>query len=247
MDNDFETLAIGNSTTANGFSLWDLMLNADWIVQTVILVLLFASFWSWSVIIAKVIKMKTLKQRATNFEESFWSGSPLDHLYNQLGSRPTDPFSAVFSSAMREWQRSSSRNGKKRHVEMATSLNQRIERVMKVTMDREMDDLDKHMSFLASIGSTAPFVGLFGTVWGIMNSFQGIAMSQSTNLAVVAPGIAEALFATALGLVVAIPAVLAYNRLSTSLNHYYCRLQTFSSEFSAIISRQLDESEPTAA
>jgi biopolymer transport protein TolQ len=187
-----------------------------------------------------VVRLRRLRSAAANFEESFWSGGSLDDLYERVGQRPPDPMTAVFSAAMREWRRSAAK-GLLNTAIMRASLQQRIERVMNVTVGREMERVERFMAFLATVGATAPFVGLFGTVWGIMNSFQSIAASKNTSLAVVAPGIAESLFATALGLVAAIPAVVAYNKLATDFGRYAGRLEAFSSEFSAILSRQLDE------
>lgn len=235
-----DSVAVGQSVHNTGFSMWDLFLNADWVVQIVMIVLLLASFWSWTIIFAKLSKISVLNVKADNFEEAFWSGGALDTLFERVGARPKDPMSAVFAAAMREWRRSSTKSRGGLSHDLRATLQQRIEKVMHVTVNREMDHLEKQMTFLASVGSTAPFVGLFGTVWGIMHSFQSIAASQSTNLAVVAPGIAEALFATAIGLVAAIPAVLAYNKISTELNRYAGRLDSFVNEFMAIISRQLE-------
>jgi biopolymer transport protein TolQ len=192
------------------------------------------------VIFDKFMRVRRLSRDAESFEESFWSGGSLDDLYDRIGTRPLDPMSAVFAAAMREWRRSAAK-GLIASTTMRTSLQQRIERVMQVTVGREMERLERFMPFLATVGSTSPFVGLFGTVWGIMNSFQSIAAAKNTSLAVVAPGIAESLFATALGLVAAIPAVVAYNKFSTDFGRYAGRLDAFSSEFSAILSRQLDE------
>ena len=174
----------------------------------------------------KVLRLRRLQQAAASFEDTFWSGGSLDDLYDRVGKRPVDPMSAVFAAAMREWRRSAAK-GLLGTPGMRSSLQQRIERVMNVTVGREMDRVERFMSFLATVGSTAPFVGLFGTVWGIMNSFQAIAASKNTSLAVVAPGIAEALFATALGLVAAIPAVVAYNKLATDFGRYAGRLEGF--------------------
>lgn len=221
-------------------SMFDLFLQSDSIVKLVMLILLLASFWSWAVIFDKVLRLRRLQRAAASFEDTFWSGGSLDDLYDRVGSRPADPMSAVFGAAMREWRRSAAK-GLLGTPGMRSSLQQRIERVMNVTVGREMDRVERFMSFLATVGSTAPFVGLFGTVWGIMNSFQAIAASKNTSLAVVAPGIAEALFATALGLVAAIPAVVAYNKLATDFGRYAGRLEGFATEFSAILSRQLDE------
>jgi biopolymer transport protein TolQ len=227
-------------TVSPSFSIFDLFLQSDSIVKLVLFMLLLASFWSWAIIFDKALRIRRLKQAAASFEETFWSGGSLDDLYDRVGQRPVDPMSAVFAAAMREWRRSASK-GLLGTPGMRLSLQQRIERVMNVTVGREMDRVERFMSFLATVGSTAPFVGLFGTVWGIMDSFQSIAASKNTSLAVVAPGIAEALFATALGLVAAIPAVVAYNKLSTDFGRYAGRLEAFATEFSAILSRQLDE------
>jgi len=227
-------------TVPHDLSIVGLFLQSDVIVKVVMLILVVASFWSWAVIFDKVIRLRRLRFTASNFEESFWSGGSLDDLYERVGQRPPDPMTAVFSAAMREWRRSAAK-GLLGTAIMRASLQQRIERVMNVTVGREMDRAERFMSYLATVGATAPFVGLFGTVWGIMNSFQSIAASKNTSLAIVAPGIAEALFATALGLVAAIPAVIAYNKLATDFGRYAGRLEAFSSEFSAILSRQLDE------
>ena len=227
-------------TVSPSLSMFDLFLQSDSIVKLVMLILLLASFWSWAVIFDKVLRLRRLQHAASSFEDTFWSGGSLDDLYDRVGQRPADPMSAVFAAAMREWRRSAAK-GLLGTPGMRSSLQQRIERVMNVTVGREMDRVERFMSFLATVGSTAPFVGLFGTVWGIMNSFQAIAASKNTSLAVVAPGIAEALFATALGLVAAIPAVVAYNKLATDFGRYAGRLEGFATEFSAILSRQLDE------
>jgi biopolymer transport protein TolQ len=234
-----QTTALAGAVSSN-LSMTDLFLQSDSIVKLVLLILLLASFWSWAVIFDKALRLRRLQQAAASFEDTFWSGGSLDDLYDRVGQRPMDPMSAVFAAAMREWRRSAAK-GLLGTPGMRSSLQQRIERVMDVTVGREMDRVERFMSFLATVGSTAPFVGLFGTVWGIMNSFQAIAASKNTSLAVVAPGIAEALFATALGLVAAIPAVVAYNKLATDFGRYAGRLEGFATEFSAILSRQLDE------
>ncbi len=198
--------------------------------------MILASFWCWAIIFEKWRRIRRLSDDARRFEESFWSGGSLDELYERIGSRPGDPMSAIFVAAMREWRRSASQDAGS--DERAGALTSRIDRVMDITLGRELAHLERYMIFLASVGSTAPFVGLFGTVWGIMNSFQAIALTKNTSLAVVAPGIAEALFATALGLVAAIPAVVAYNKLSNDIGRYAGRLEAFSGEFSAILSRR---------
>jgi biopolymer transport protein TolQ len=221
-------------------TIWSLFMRAHWVVQAVMVVLFFASVWTWAIILDKMWRLRRLETRALKFEDAFWSGGSLDDLYERVGQRPSDPMTAVFSSAMREWRRSAAR-GLVQQAATRTGLQARIDRVMQVTLGREMDRLERYMIFLASVGSTAPFIGLFGTVWGIMNSFQAIAVTKQTSLAVVAPGIAEALFATALGLVAAIPAVVAYNKISSDLGRYGGRLEAFAVEFSAILSRQLEE------
>ncbi len=221
-------------------SIWGLFVRADIVVQAVILMLVLASFWCWAIIFDKALRMRRLNSQATKFEESFWSGGSLEELFDRVGARPSDPMTAVFAAAMREWRRSSEK-GLIGAGAIRAGISVRIERVMKVTLGREMERLERYMSFLASVGSTAPFIGLFGTVWGIMNSFQSIAAMKNTSLVVVAPGLAEALFATALGLVAAIPAVIAYNKLSSDLGRYANRLESFAGEFSAILSRQLEE------
>ena len=223
-------------------SIIGLFLQADYIVKAVMILLIFASFWCWAIIFDKVIRLRRLQAQASEFEEQFWSGAPLEDLYDRLGSRPGEPMSAIFSSAMREWRRSAAK-GLVGSGPMRDSLRQRIEQVMQITLQREMSQVERYMTFLASVGSTAPFIGLFGTVWGIMNSFKSIALTKNTSLAVVAPGIAEALFATALGLVAAIPAVIAYNKISSDIGRYTARLEGFAAEFGAIVSRQLDEAE----
>ncbi len=237
--NPIDAVALGGAA-AHDLSVLGLFLQADIIVKVVMLLLLLASFWSWAVIFDKLMRLRRLRRDATAFEESFWSGGSLDDLYDRIGNRPLDPLSAIFAAAMREWRRSAAK-GLTASNNLRASLQDRIERVMEVTIGREMERLERFMSYLATVGSTAVFVGLFGTVWGIMNSFQSIAASKNTSLAVVAPGIAEALFSTLLGLVAAIPAVVAYNKLSTDFGRYAGRLEAFSSEFSAILSRQLDE------
>jgi biopolymer transport protein TolQ len=181
-----------------------------------------------------------VRAQARQFEESFWSGGSLEELFDRLNARPEDPMAAIFVAAMKEWRRSMAK-GLAVSETLRAGLKERIERVMDITLGREMEIIEMRMVYLASVGSAAPFVGLFGTVWGIMNSFASIAATKNTSLAVVAPGIAEALFATALGLVAAIPAVLAYNKLSGDIGRYGARLQAFAGEFGAIMSRQLEE------
>ncbi len=237
-----DSVALAGSTGTNDLTIWSLFLRADWIVKLVMGILVLASVWTWAIILDKMWRLRRLETRALRFEDAFWSGGSLDDLYERVGQRPSDPMTAVFSSAMREWRRSAAK-GLVQQATARAGLQARIDRVMQVTLGREMDRLERYMIFLASVGSTAPFIGLFGTVWGIMNSFQAIAVTKQTNLAVVAPGIAEALFATALGLIAAIPAVVAYNKISNDLGRYGGRLEAFAVEFSAILSRQLEEGE----
>ena len=233
-----DTDTIAAAVRSADFSIWSLFWKADIIVKTVMIVLVVASIWCWSIIIEKSIRLKRLNSDAAEFEDSFWSGGSLETLYDRIGSHPQDPMATVFSAAMREWRRSTDSGAT--GADRGSSLTERIDRVMVVTVNREVDRIERQLTILASTGSTAPFIGLFGTVWGIMNSFQSIAISKNTSLAVVAPGIAEALFATALGLLAAIPAVIAYNKISKDMDRYAARLDDFSSEFSAIISRQLE-------
>jgi biopolymer transport protein TolQ len=240
MEGTVDSTALGGSVGAYDFSLWGLFMAADPIVKAVIVLLLLASFWTWAIIFDKWLRLRRLRARARQFEEAFWSGGSLEELFDRLSARPEDPMAAIFVAAMKEWRRSLAK-GLVATDMLRASLKERIERVMDITLGREMEDLERRMIYLASVGSSAPFVGLFGTVWGIMNSFASIAATKNTSLAVVAPGIAEALFATALGLVAAIPAVLAYNKLSGDIGRYAARLQAFAGEFGAIMSRQLEE------
>ena len=230
----------GAAPPADDFSVLAVIERADWIVKGVIAVLVVASIWSWAVIFEKLMLLHRINGRATRFENRFWAGGSVDELYADVGDRPNNPMAAIFAAAMREWKRSTGDESGNRSLR--GSLGDRIDRVMHVTLTREMSRSERFLGSLASIGATAPFVGLFGTVWGIMRAFQDIAIQKNTNLATVAPGIAEALFATALGLLAAIPAVVAYNKLSGDLDRYAHRLEGFSGEFSAIVSRELDNS-----
>jgi biopolymer transport protein TolQ len=240
MENQINAADLIGSAPPADLTVWGLFIQADVIVKIVILVLLVASFWTWAIIFDKAIRIRRLSGQARQFEEAFWSGGSLEELFDRISNRPPDPMSAIFVAAMREWRRSAAK-GLLGSDQLRTSLQDRIERVMDITLGREMEQLEQHLIYLASVGSSAPFIGLFGTVWGIMNSFASIAAAKNTTLAVVAPGIAEALFATALGLVAAIPAVLAYNKLSGDIGRYGHRLEAFSGEFGAILSRQLEE------
>ena len=233
-----DAMAAGSSFDGD-LSVIALFMHADIIVKCVAIVLVCASVWCWAIIFEKKATLGKLNRRANKFEDAFWSGEPLDKLYQRIKKSPHDPMLKTFSAGMEEWQNTVS-GGVPDRDNLQASLRQRVERAMSVAISREMVRLERGMTFLATIGSTAPFIGLFGTVWGIMNSFNSIAHSNNTSLAVVAPGISEALFVTALGLVAAIPAVIAYNGYSAKLNRYAGRLDAFLSEFSAILSRHLE-------
>lgn len=217
-------------------SFLSLFFEAHIVVQIVMLGLIGASVWCWAIIVDKVILYARTRRQMDRFENVFWSGQSLEELYQTLQNRTNHSMASLFVAAMREWKRS--HEGAKPAI---ASLQQRIDRVMDVTITREMERLEGRLLVLATVGSAAPFIGLFGTVWGIMTAFQAIAASKNTNLAVVAPGIAEALFATALGLLAAIPAVIAYNKFSGEAGKLASRMEGFADEFSAILSRQIDE------
>jgi biopolymer transport protein TolQ len=214
-----------------------LVTQLDWIVNYgVMLGLLAASIWVWAIVIDKFMLFSRTRKSMDRFEQAFWSGQSLEELYRNLSSRPNTSMAALFVAAMREWKRSF--EGPTRSF---AGLQMRIEKVMDVTIAREIDRLERRLLVLATVGSAGPFVGLFGTVWGIMTSFQAIATSQNTSLTVVAPGIAQALFATAVGLMAAIPATIFYNKFSSEVNKQAHRMEGFADEFAAILSRQIDE------
>ena len=221
---------------ANNLSLWALFYNADLIVKLVMIGLMIASVWVWAIAIDKFFLYARMRRAMDRFEQAFWSGQSLEELYKSLSARPTHSMAALFVAAMREWKRSLESQARS-----FTGLQMRIEKVMDVTIAREVERLERRLLVLATVGSAGPFVGLLGTVWGIMTSFRAIAGQQSTSLAVVAPGIAEALFATAIGLIAAIPATIFYNKFSSEVNKQAQRLEGFADEFSAILSRQIDE------
>ena len=218
------------------FSLITLFLQAHIVVKLVIIGLLLASVWTWAIIVDKTFLYARVRRGMDHFEKVFWSGQSLEDLYRSLTGRTPTAMASVFVAAMREWKRSFEAGARS-----PIGLQTRIDKVLDVTIVRETDRLERRLLFLATVGSAAPFIGLFGTVWGIMTSFQAIAASKNTSLAVVAPGIAEALLATALGLLAAIPAVIAYNKLSNEAGKIGTRLEGFADEFSAILSRQIDE------
>ena len=226
--------SVNVSSAVIDFSLVSLFLKADLVVKSVIIILILASIYSWAIIVSKLIRIRRLKQLESEFDEIFWSGNSFEDLFETFNYNQIDPKSKIFCSAIIEWKKSKK---KKDIIKLSNvnSLKERMHRSMQVTFNKETEQIDKNITFLATAGSTAPFIGLFGTVWGIMNSFQSIAVAQNTNLSVVAPGIAEALFATALGLLAAIPAVVAYNKFNSDSKKYSGRIENFSKRFISII------------
>ena len=231
---DTVTIDQAAQLAATDFSLWALFIRADIVVKLVMIGLIVASVMSWSIIIEKIMTYRRVRQQAEEFEALFWSGETLQNIYRQLASGEASPSVRVFNAAMREWVRHDSNRRKTEGGAIIPS----IERALTNAVAREMEALESRLLFLATVGAVAPFVGLFGTVWGIMNSFQAIAMSRDTNLAVVAPGIAEALFATGLGLLAAIPAVVAYNACAASVQRFASRLDHFADDFINLMARQ---------
>ncbi len=229
-----ETTSLAHAAT--DVSLWKLFMDAGFVVKLVMIGLLGASIWTWAMVVDKVLSYGRARRQLDSFEQVFWSGQSLEELFRTLSDRQTSGMSAIFVAAMREWKKSFERGARS-----PIGLQMRIDRAMDVTLARESETLEARLATLATIGSAAPFVGLFGTVIGIMTSFQAIAGSKTTSLAVVAPGIAEALLATAIGLVAAIPAVIAYNKFSGDAGKLVGRMEGFADEFSAILSRQIDE------
>ncbi|MBQ2260739.1 MAG: protein TolQ [Loktanella sp.] len=220
---------------ANEFTMWALFARATIIVKLVMILLVVASVWCWAIIIDKTIQFRRARAEADVFDRAFWSGEPLDQLFDQIGADPDGASEKIFAAGMMEWRRSHRQDGG-----LIAGATARIDRSMDVAIAKEAARLQKGLPVLATVGSTAPFVGLFGTVWGIMNAFIEIAEAQNTNLAVVAPGIAEALLATGLGLLAAIPAVIYYNKLSADSDRIVAGYEAFADEFATILSRQLD-------
>jgi biopolymer transport protein TolQ len=229
-----ENIALAEATAS--LSIWALFMQAGWVVKLVMLGLLAASVWTWAIIVDKLIAFARMRMALNRFEQVFWSGQSLEELYRNLADRKTTGMGAIFVAAMREWKKSFEKGAKS-----PLGLQTRIDKAMDLALTREMERLEARLGFLATVGSAAPFIGLFGTVVGIMTSFQAIAASKNTSLSVVAPGIAEALLATAIGLLAAIPAVIAYNKLSSDAGKLAVRMEGFADEFSAILSRQIDE------
>ena len=219
-----QVVGLGGSTD---FSLIQLFLRADFIVKAVIVILIAASVYSWALIFDKYKLFKRIEKSTTSFEEKFWKSKSAESFYNNFSNKEKDPVATIFQSAMIELIRTKSKS--------SSVQSNRVSRVIEISADKEIKSIEKHFTFLATVGSTAPFIGLFGTVWGIMNSFQSIAISRNTSLAIVAPGIAEALFATALGLLAAIPAVVAYNKFNSDSKKYSSRIENFSKRFLSII------------
>ena len=219
-----QVVGLGGSTD---FSIIQLFLRADFVVKSVIIILIAASIYSWALIFEKQRLFKKIEKSTNNFEEKFWKSKSAENFYNNLSNRNKDPLTNIFQSAMVELIKTKSKSSS---VQTA-----RVSRVLEISVDKEINLIEKHFTFLATVGSTAPFIGLFGTVWGIMNSFQSIAISRNTSLAIVAPGIAEALFATALGLLAAVPAVVAYNKFTSDSRKYSGRIENFSKRFISII------------
>jgi biopolymer transport protein TolQ len=227
---------VNNAAIGHDISFIGLFLQAGLVVKLIMIGLLLASIWSWAIIVEKLITFGRARRETGKFEQLFWSGQSLEELYGQMSRQKVHAMGALFVSAMREWKRSVDGNPK-----TLKGILLRVEKVMDVTISREMERMENRLLFLATVGATAPFIGLFGTVWGIMTSFQAIAASQNTSLAVVAPGIAEALFATALGLLAAIPSVIFYNKFQSDASRLGQRLEAFADEFAAIVSRQVDQ------
>ena len=212
---------------ANDFSLWQLFLRADFVVKAVILLLIASSIFSWALIYDKVRLFRRIDQTTKSFEDKFWKSKSAEAFYKGLPIKSDDPMTIIFKNAMSELIKTKSKS--------SSIQSARVERVLEVSIDNQLKNVEKNFTYLATIGSTAPFIGLFGTVWGIMNSFQSIAISRNTSLAIVAPGISEALFATALGLLAAIPAVIAYNKFNSDSQRYFARVDNFSKRFLSII------------
>lgn len=229
------SMAVGVAVNSSDFSFVSLFLQADIVVKIVMIGLAVASIWAWGIVFEKMFSISSARKRSDAFEKVFWSGEPFEELYEDVSRRETKGVESIFLAAMREWNESLKAGPK-----VMVSVQMRIEKVMDVALNREIEKLESKLLFLATVGSTAPFVGLFGTVWGIMNSFSSIAASKNTSLAVVAPGIAEALFATALGLLAAIPAVIFYNKYSSDIARLSQRYEGFADEFGAILSRQIE-------
>ena len=233
-----DSTSLAGTSSMHDFSIIGMFMQADWVVKIVMILLLAMSFYCWAIIVEKWFLFRKVKAKAQRFENDFWASEALDKFYEKSKKRANHPMAIIFVAAMEEWFRSKS--GTSPAAGLKISLRERIVQVMQVSRNRELEHVESGLGFLATTGASAPFIGLFGTVWGIMNSFHAIAMSKNTSLVAVAPGIAEALFATAIGLFAAIPAVIAYNKFSNELARFSNKLEDFSTEFDTILSRQLE-------
>jgi len=224
MDADISSQAVGLASSTD-FSILSLFLRADFVVKSVIIILIASSVYSWAIIFDKILMFRKINKESEDFEEKFWKSKSAETFYNSLPTKLDNPMAQLFKDSMQAVMKSRSK----------TNISQRLENILEVNIEKQMNNVNNKFTFLATVGSTAPFIGLFGTVWGIMNSFQSIAISRNTSLAIVAPGIAEALFATALGLLAAIPAVIAYNKFGNDSKKYSQKLENFSKRFISII------------
>jgi len=231
-----QSQAVNNIVAYGDISLFNMLSRSDWMTTLIYILLIGASIWSWAIIFEKFILIRKIKWRIKKFEDEFWSGKPLGELYKRIALKQRDPMSAIFVAALKEWKRTDASMSK------LISVNQRIEQVTRITLDREITEIETRMTFLSSTGSVCPFLGLFGTVWGIIHCFHEIGVTGNTAITVIAPGIGEALYTTALGLIAAIPATLAYNKISTDIDRLARKLENFAIEFSAILARQSETS-----
>lgn len=239
--NNIESVVTNVTAPQADLSIIGLISGADIVVKMVLLILLFSSIWSWAIIIDKTLLLRKIVKKINEFEQIFWSGQLLDQLYDRLRGKADNPLSAVFVAAMDEWSKQKINNRSHKSISyLSIGLKERMIQSMDITKNKEIEALDKNLVFLAVVGSSATFIGLFGTVWGIMSSFRSIAAAQNASIAVVAPGIAEALFATAIGLVAAIPAVIFYSILSSKINNIDSRVEDFSNELGSLLSQEID-------
>lgn len=232
--------SVSAAAAMQDLSVFGMFLHADFVVKIVMILLLLASFWSWAIMFDKYVRFKSIKSQSSRFEKEFWSSGAIDKFYEKLKKRANHPLAIVFTAAMDEWYRSRKDIAATASAQLRVGVRERVAQVMQIARHREAEKMEAGLGFLATVGSAAPFVGLFGTVWGIMNSFTGIAAAKNITLAVVAPGIAEALLATAIGLFAAIPAVIGYNKFSGEQDRFTHRMEDFSAEFNTLLSRQLD-------
>ena len=238
---NIESIVTNVAAPQADLSIMGLISGADVVVKIVLLILLFSSIWSWAIIIDKTLLLRKVIKKINDFEQIFWSGQLLDQLYDRLRGKADNPLSAVFVAAMDEWSKQKMNNRSQKSISyLSIGLKERMIQSMDITKNKEIEELDKNLVFLAVVGSSATFIGLFGTVWGIMSSFRSIAAAQNASISVVAPGIAEALFATAIGLVAAIPAVIFYSILSSKINNIDSRVEDFSNELGSLLSQEID-------